>query len=554
MKYRLGSKERRGISLPAQMGVYASAKLLGLRQWGFEDYNRLASELPTPETLMLLAVFNLSLQNGGLEDPKWQYWLAKWFFPEHTAKRILRIYNLRNERFTWLTPIQVRLVMAFLLGHPSNLLSESEVQTHAAQLGEALLSSADFIAVVPDSVDPSSPIWKLKLQLDLVHSGYGLNARGFEEFSVKGYIITKLFEQLQLNEGFFEEDGFTPIQLQTALTAMWAHFKTFTPQFVSSTESYALRFDYMMGQSRIPRKVGEFIAKNYAVEIGKTNETFDPNSPLRLLSERPICMYNGFVFCADIEFLMTRASRELWNLGGRYAKHHKIGAFTGQAGYIFEEYCELFLSSIAKRRARNGARLVDPSLLKRAPVDFLYCEENVAIAIEAKSAPLPVSVIYGTDAEALATAIDEKYIVGRQNDVQGFAQLRKNIQTILESPQAFGLDAATRIMPCLVVTEETLTAAPAYQYATDRASQLFCDLDERVLPPVILHSEELGMLSELSDIASPCKILRSLASSNLGPYFSTKNFIWSEWYPSDGKGLVKMERPVDFLDMALGPF
>ncbi len=537
----------------APYGLYLVPDDLRKRTLDTTRFKRFAESVDAADAVNAFARINVALEAGGMDDPNFQRGLLREFLAPREADEALSLPRFRHNQFLWMCPLQCRLLISLLIRHGESgcggSLSDRKLRRLA---GDALLSSPEVLPPKLTQYDVTGPLRRLPVELALVHEGYRSDQRGFEQVSVKGYVLDQLLQQTGIEEEIAKDLGFSPTQFQVALTALWAHFARHTPQHAMQTTSSSIGFEYMMGQSRVPKAVGDYILRNFCVDLGALPLARHDESLVDLgyLAERPFGVYNGLIICLDLDFALARMGRELWNLASKVAKDKRVSAFHADAGYAFEAYCERLLSKVAEAREPKGASLRSDKMLQKAPVDFLYIEGSEAVAFECKTAPLPASVAYGTDAEALAGAIRDKFVTGTPKDKQGFIQLANHIRTMLADQEVYGLEGVTRITPCLVVMEDVLTNAPAYDFAVHEARQLFAEFGDYVGEPVIIHAEDLALVASRAKLASPCEILLTLGRLDLFEHGTTKNAILAKYPQTALKkvGDVEIGRPLHFLD------
>jgi hypothetical protein len=525
-------------------------KDIGIEQLSAQQLIELANGVSAPSAVNLLSRINVALETEAGDDSAFHGELCRLFFPEEILKA--RVKPDLGVPLRLVTPRHLRLVIWLLLEHGcySGGLSADQWGTRQ-RLGELLFHAPGvLVAQVPRYPD-TSPLALLALELSMNNGGYRSSSRALEEFSVKGHILTRLVKDYNLESDFEQRFGFTPVALQTAIVAIWLHFQKQTPEFLSAVDSSTIGFSYMMGQIGVNRAVGDFISRNMAHDLRATrHESNRQVADLSQLVDRPLAIFNGSVACLDLEYLRSRASRVLWNIATKLVGE-KVGEFGNDAGKYFEEYCRRLTSAAVEARADRGSWQAPEELIRKT-VDDLIVDGETAVVFEYKSYPLSPAALYGTEPRNLADEIDKKFIFGGKK-AAGFLQCANHLRRMLND-RRFRLEGVKKIVPCLVTTEDSLSWLFCNRYARNRAAPLFQEFGNRIEPPVILHTEDLGMLVERSSKRSLPSLIQRLSHIDLGDDIHTKNAITRIWPQEvlDRSGQkVEIQRPTDFLDQAL---
>ncbi|MBS1719789.1 MAG: hypothetical protein JST35_05005 [Armatimonadetes bacterium] len=535
--------------------VYLSPELLGIAQLSASDLTEIAQNISRISVLPFLARMNVALETGGADDEDFQLRCFTPLISHYTAGS--PVTNPTQLRLTIFTPHHFRLVIWLILTHGcsgTNSVLEDDQVGH--NIGTLLLHSEQALSPSVRELKSSDPLWLPNLEISM-RRGYRMSTRSLEDFSVKGYLLTRLMDRLSLHEVFYERYGFTHVQLQTALNALWLHFRNHGPRLVESNVGTGIGFSYLMGIVRAPKAVGDFILENMVLDLSESHLSSEEQfANLSMIANRPLAYWQGVVICLDLDYLAAKAARTLWNLTNATAQAKRIGAFTGEMGGVFEEYCNTILTATCRARGRQNAWMAPKSLLGET-ADGFYVEGEVAVVFEFKSAPMGYSAIYTTDPQVLADEINRKYIVGSDGDPQGFIQCANHLEFIAARKEEFRLKGVKYVVPCVVMMDDIMTWAPCYEFATQRAKELFQRFDGRsfkVSNPIILHSEDLGLLAERACLASIPRMMLRIARVRLSMDLCTKNLITRLW-PQDIVDEVQSEkfvvRPTDFLDMSI---
>ena len=533
--------------------VYVEPERVGFQRETADSLIELISQFSVVEVIPILARFNVALQAGVASDRGLQLGICRFFFSPKTANLLLSDQGIAQT--TPLTPVHFRLAIWLLLAYGGRNSGQNLASLDDRRLmGRILLNVPFALTRTVDKTDDQDLAF-LKAELDLAHSGYRSSTRPFEDFCVKGFIVKELIEKLALKDVLLDERGYTPGQFQTAITALWLHFRNHTPAFIANSSASSLNFDYMMGQVHAPKAVGNYILKELTHDLDAPyGGSASDRANLAELAFRPLAVHDGMIICLDLDYMQVRAARSMWNLASDLAKRDgRQGKFTNEAGDYFEAYCNRLLRAAELAGKEHGAWMAPPELLKQT-ADGLFVCGNIAVIFEMKCPPLPVKAMFSTDPRELATAIQDKVITGKVGDPRGFIQCANHLRMMLSNQALFHLKSVTTIIPCVITMEDALTWMPCYGYTTHKAKELFAEFGDLVARPTILHTEDLGMLAERSALRSLPEMILKISEGVRLADACTKNIIskhWSEeWLEASGKR-VDMTRPIDFVDQAI---
>ena len=269
------------------------------------------------------------------------------------------------------------------------------------------------------------------------------------------------------------------------------------------------------------------------------------------LADQPLVMHEGRIFCLDITFLLTRITRELYNVSSENSFTSK-DQHVNAAGRAFEKYCDQSVTRFNQNR--HHAWMAPKKLLSQEYGDCLMTEGSYAAIFEYKFPPLPIKAKYSTDPEQLLEAIRSKFIFGPDpKHPKGFRQISISLRKLLNQRDRFHLLNTKKIIPCLITTEEILTDGVIYELCRRLAKPLFKEFGSLVTDPVILHSEDLIRLSERSNQISLPQMLEKLSLLNMLSEGTTINAIFKLWPDEDegDLGAGAGRRDSFFLDEAL---
>lgn len=547
------STPRRKSNLSKNLGLFASPSDVGWTAFSQKEIIERIESFST-EILIPLAAITNALGCGGQENPRYLRYLANIFLGEPIARGLANDPRWR-ERFHWICPWHFRILEALVIAYGRRN-GGLFLRDRSAQLlfGKLLLSIGSAFRVdVYDNVGGAEGQW-LTTALQLQHNAYLVESKWRTMLSLKEQIISEFLEKRGLDEEITANLGFSARELYMGLFGLWARFTRNSPEYLSATGSNLVNLEYYFGAMRLGRNVGDFILNQYAADLEEAAPLSSSKGPvLKGIVDRPLFhTRRQLVGSYDVELLLQRATRCVWNLKKSLPASALTKNFNAEAGQVYEQFCRRVVKNIVQQRKSVGSNafLVDEGAIARAPVDDLLIEGKTAIAFEYKSGLLPMDAVYGRSPADLKRAIDEKFVEGSEGSPLSFRQLQKHLSTMRTKPATFGLERVSSIRPCLVVEERLLTQVPCNSYIVTRAATMFRHLPG-VAAPVVIHVDDLFGILERSRVASPSEILSRIASVDLRSHLLIENVIVRTW-PHESleaqESLVEVQRETPLMD------
>ncbi len=543
-------------ALPSKLNefatTYVTAEDVGMISLTRQEIVDIVRTLPAKEVLGKLSVFNTVLQVEG-HDPRILALLAQTLLPAPLVDLVTSLY-IGGKFRPWTTAWHLRILTILLLDFGAFDETPADPD-HFRQVGLILLSISNSYRA-----STTAPRTQLEKSLDLEIHFQQTAYRAIDEaplLALKEFIIDRVAGDVNLEDRIKSEQGFSPLELYTALGALWAKIRTFDLRSISQYGSTAIDLEYHLGTCQLGSTVGNYVLDEMTHDL--TTPRSAPSCNVRFpsfsgLVQKPLLKFSNsplIIACADPEMLFLRFSRCLWNFATKCRTATK-NSFSSEAGAAFQEYCARILHAIEIERAQFGGTYYAEASLGKGGLDGLYIEGRQCIAFEFKSGLLPTSISYGTNMAALKKAIEEKYISGVGGAKSGFSQIASHLAKLRSTERGKSLLDGRSVRPCLVVEEPMLTSVGGYTYCKVRAAELFAGFS-RVDSPVVVSFDDLNGLLERSRIASPCEVLNGLAKTDMRSAVNVRNAIIGTFAASalSDESRVPIVRETPVLDQVL---
>jgi hypothetical protein len=180
------------------------------------------------------------------------------------------------------------------------------------------------------------------------------------------------------------------------------------------------------------------------------------DNDFRPFQDRPLLEFApGAYLCIDPGFLLEKAGKAFyWTLHATTpaARHvHLLGYWAS----VIDRYAQWHAQQTYQG---TGRLLCSPRFTNGdEAADLLLLERDRALLFEVKAITLSVAAKYGTEPATLARELQQKAIEGTHGERKGVAQLRRNIERLLNGDTIPTVDfhGITKIYPILVFLDES---------------------------------------------------------------------------------------------------
>lgn len=466
-----------------------------------------------------LAAFNCGLENGGLDVGDYQVFLANMLFPRHVLEALAEM-SVRRQFVLSFTPKQLLCIIKLMLAH-----GKGDMQLLAPEAKEplamALLSLNDRIAEVAGSMgepqyekDPELSL--LYLQVLMTQSTHTDPRYRLGSTNANHYIIERLLQRETIAVALASHFSLPPVAYVKAVLCLSAFFTNVLPQYIRNQGAAAIDMRFLFLSVGLTKEAFDEVFRLHVLEpeqhLDKTR--LDDIAHLTSLGDiikRPfVALPNHRLVCISPSIAVQLLSRSLRTMIANCipCERRNQEVFV-PAGEALGDFAVDLLKQMEARHAHLGASAIGSI---RSPngaleLDAGYAEGSHIALVECKSGPCPVDVEFGGDISKIKKHLEGKFI-----ERGGFSQLVSKTQRYLDGHYGSLVPKADVIWPVLVVEDELASGHFGSKFCERRTQHMFEALGPKVRRPLVLHVDELHMLTARLTKRSLFDVLHAIES------------------------------------------